>query len=347
MSLAERWNEERQAEWLYGVVAEVEPDAGLSHLFNNLARAAGTQAKIIETELTKSGEVVPAFRPEIRTRIVATFTRVLGPRRVRPMLAAMKVRGLSAYHPAASIGAHPIPTTIEDVGERHRHGSASSAGNLRAAVFGANDGLVSNTSLIMGVAGATGDPRTVLISGVAGLLAGAFSMAAGEYVSVRSQRELYEHQIAQEREELEQYPEEEAEELALIYNARGIPMEHARGMAQIVFDDPDSALRTLAIEELGVNPDDLASPTEAAASSFVSFSIGAAVPLLPYLISPGPNSIVFSGSAAGVALFAVGVAMSLFSGTNAVFGGARMLAIGMLAGFATYAIGSMLGVGLS
>ena len=346
MSLGERWNEERQAEWLYGVVAEVEPDATLSNLFTNLARAAGTQAKIIEAELAKSGETVPAFHPETRTRVVAAFTRALGPRRVRPMLAAMKVRGLSAYHPAPSIAAHPIPTTIEDVGERHRHGSASSAGNLRAAVFGANDGLVSNTSLVMGVAGAIGDPRTVLISGVAGLLAGAFSMAAGEYVSVRSQRELYEHQIAQEREELEQYPEEEAEELALIYNARGIPMEHARNMAQIIFDDPDSALRTLAIEELGVNPDDLASPTEAAASSFVSFSIGAAVPLVPYLISPGPGSLVFAAGAAGVALFAVGIAMSLFSGTNAVFGGARMLAIGALAGFATYAIGSLLGVGL-
>jgi VIT1/CCC1 family predicted Fe2+/Mn2+ transporter len=346
MSLGERWNEERQAQWLYAVVADVEPDASLSTLFKNLARAAGTQAEIIETELERGGENIPAFRPQLRTRVVAGFTRLLGPRRVRPMLAAMKVRGLSAYLPARVVGSHPLPTSVEDVGESHRHGSASSAGNVRAAVFGANDGLVSNTSLIMGVAGATGDPKTVLISGVAGLLAGSFSMAAGEYVSVRSQRELYEHQIAQEREELEQYPEEEAEELALIYNARGIPMDQARGMASIIFDDPDQALRTLAIEELGVNPDDLASPIEAAASSFVAFAMGAGIPLVPYLFAPGPNSLLISAGAASVALFAVGVAISLFSGKNAIVGGARMLAIGLLAGFATYAIGSILGVSL-
>jgi len=347
MALEERWNEERQAQWLYAVVAEVETDPTLSNLFENLARAAGTQAEIIEAEMQRTDEAIPVFRPALRTRIVAEFTRALGPRRVRPMLAAMKVRGLSAYQPAPIIAAHPLPTTIEEVGERHRHGSASSAGNLRAAVFGANDGLVSNTSLIMGVAGATGDPRAVLISGVAGLLAGAFSMAAGEYVSVRSQRELYEHQIAQEREELEQYPEEEAEELALIYNARGIPIEHARSMASIIFDDPDGALRTLAIEELGVNPDDLASPMEAAAASFVSFAVGAAVPLLPYLIAPGPSSLLVSTSTAAVALFGVGVAMSLFSGRNAALGGFRMLVIGLLAALATYGIGSILGVSLS
>lgn len=346
MALAERWNEERQAEWLYAVVAEVEPDQALSNLFESLARAASTQAEIIETELERSGERIPVFRPALRTKVVAAFTRALGPRRVRPMLAAMKIRGLSAYRPAPAIGSHPLPTTVDDVGERGRHGSASSAGNLRAAVFGANDGLVSNTSLIMGVAGATGDPRAVLISGVAGLLAGAFSMAAGEYVSVRSQRELFEHQIAQEREELDQYPEEEAEELALIYNARGIPIEHARNMASIIFDDPENALRTLAIEELGVNPDDLASPIGAATSSFVAFSLGAAIPLLPYLVSPGPESLIIAASTAAVALFGIGVAMSLFSGKNAFVGGARMLVIGLLAGFATYAIGSLLGVSL-
>jgi VIT1/CCC1 family predicted Fe2+/Mn2+ transporter len=346
MSLGERWNEERQAEWLYKVVADVEPDPSLSNLFNNLARAAATQAAIIETELKRSHESIPAFRPALRTRVVALLTRALGPRRVRPALAAMKVRGLSAYNPSPVIAGHPVPTTVDEIGASHRHGRAGSAGNLRAAVFGANDGLVSNTSLIMGMAGATGDPQTVLISGVAGLLAGAFSMAAGEYVSVRSQRELYEHQIAQEKAELEQYPEEEAEELALIYNARGVPMETAREMGAVVFDDPERALRTLAIEELGVNPDELSSPLQAATSSFVAFAIGAGIPLIPYLIAPGPDAVVLAAGTAAAALFVVGVAMSLFSGKNALLGGARMLAIGLLAGFATYAIGTALGIGL-
>lgn len=346
MSLGERWNEERQAEWLYEVVADTEPDPALANLFQSLGRAAATQARIIETEIEKSGGTTPRFAPQMRTRVVGAFTRALGPRRVRPMLAAMKVRGLSAYRSAQPVTAHPIPTSIDEVGESHRHGAASSAGNLRAAVFGANDGLVSNTSLILGMAGATGDPQTVLISGVAGLLAGAFSMAAGEYVSVRSQRELYEHQIAQEKEELEQYPEEEAEELALIYNARGISMENARDMASVVFDDPERALRTLAIEELGVNPDELSSPVQAAAASFMAFALGAGVPLIPYLVAPGPSSVLIAAAAAAVALFVVGVAMSLFSGKNALIGGLRMLSIGLLASFATYAIGSILGVSL-
>ena len=133
MSLGERWNEERQAEWLYAVVAEAEPDPGLSTLFENLAHAADTQSKIIETELERVGERVPDFHPQLRTRIVAACTRMFGPRRVRPMLAAMKVRGLSAYQPNPIVPSHPIPTTVDDIGERHRHGSVSSAGNIRAA----------------------------------------------------------------------------------------------------------------------------------------------------------------------------------------------------------------------
>jgi VIT1/CCC1 family predicted Fe2+/Mn2+ transporter len=347
MSLLERWNEEKQAEWLYGVVARAEPDPTRSKLFDSLADAANGQADIIEAELRKTGGSVPAFRPALRTRAVAVFTRWLGPRRVRPLLAAMKIRGLAAYQPSPPTAPHPVPSSIDDVGERHRHGSTSAAGNLRAAIFGANDGLVSNTSLIMGVAGATSDAATVLISGVAGLLAGAFSMAAGEYVSVRSQRELYEHQIAQEREELEQYPEEEAEELALIYNARGIPMEDARGMASIIFDDPEQALRTLSIEELGINPDELSSPIEAAAASFTAFALGAVIPLLPYLAGGAPRSVLPAVALSSVALFAVGVVMSLLSGKSAIGGGLRMLMIGMLAGLATYLIGALLGVALS
>src|SRR5204862_7886865 len=164
-------------------------------------------------------------------------------------------------------------------------------GNLRAAVFGVNDGLVSNASLILGVAGATADLKVVVMSGVAGMAAGALAMAAGEYVSVQSQRELYEYQIALERDELKQYPEAEAQELALIYAAKGLPAKEADRLAQRMVADPEHALDTLAREELGLNPDELGSPLGAAASSFVSFAAGAALPLLPYFASSGTGTL--------------------------------------------------------
>jgi VIT1/CCC1 family predicted Fe2+/Mn2+ transporter len=181
------------------------------------------------------------------------------------------------------------------------------------------------------------------VTGVAGLLAGAFSMAAGEFISMKTQREMFEHQIAQEKEELSLYPDEEAEELALIYEARGLPIEDARSMARMLIADPKTALDALAREELGLNPDDLGSATGAALWSFLSFSAGAILPLLPFLVglaAPVPVAAFI----AGVALFGVGAAMSLFSGRNALLGGARMLAIGALAGAATFAIGSLFGV---
>jgi VIT1/CCC1 family predicted Fe2+/Mn2+ transporter len=232
------------------------------------------------------------------------------------VLAAMKVRGLSVYSSAAP--GHAMPTRIEQVGGRHR--GIGSGGNLRAAVFGVNDGLVSNTSLIMGVAGAANEPGLILTSGVAGLLAGALSMAAGEYVSMRSQREMYEYQIGLEREELNEYPDEEAEELALIYHARGMDMDEARAVAGKMLKDPEHALNTLAREELGLNPDDLGSPWGAALFSFLAFT--------------------------GVALFVVGTTLSLFTGRGALWGGMRMLLIGGASGAATYAIGTLLGVSL-
>jgi VIT1/CCC1 family predicted Fe2+/Mn2+ transporter len=237
-----------------------------------------------------------------------------------------------------------MPVSIADLGERHRHTGAG--GSLRAAVFGVNDGLVSNASLIMGVAGATSDSALILTSGVAGLLAGAFSMGAGEYVSVRSQRELYEYQIAQEKDELERYPEEEAEELALVYNARGVPMARAREMTLLMMEDKEQVLKTLAREELGLNPDDLGSPWGAATASFLAFAAGALLPLLPFFFGSVANRIPAAAAVSGLGLFAVGVALSLFSGRNALLGGVRMVLIGGGAGLATYLIGRLLGVSL-
>jgi VIT1/CCC1 family predicted Fe2+/Mn2+ transporter len=266
--------------------------------------------------------------------------RIFGPRRLRAVLSAMKVRGMSLYTNATP--GHAMPRSVEEVGRRHR--GIESGGNLRAAVFGVNDGLVSNASLIMGIAGATTDARLIVLSGAAGLIAGAFSMAAGEYISVRSQREMYEYQIDLEREELDHYPEEEAEELALIYEARGIAPDDARRIAADLTADPQRALSTLAREELGLNPDELGSAWGAALSSFFSFGAGAAIPLAPYIFASRAGALPFTIALTACALFAVGATLSLYTGRNAWLSGARMLLIGAAAGVVTYLIGAVLGV---
>jgi len=344
LSALENWQEEKQSAWLYRVMAEVETDAVKRGLFTALGNAAESQAAIWQKQFAlSSGETLP-FRPASRARVVAWLIRALGPRAIRPVLAAIKVRGISVYGGTAAISGHIMPTAVGQVGHRHR--GVGSGGNLRAAVFGVNDGLVSNTSLIMGVAGATHDVAFILTSGVAGLLAGALSMAAGEYISMRSQREMYEYQIGLEREELTQYPEEEAEELALIYNARGMSMEDARAMAGKMIADPEHGLNALAREELGLNPDDLGSPWGAAIFSFLSFTGGALIPLVPFLLGLHA-AVTVSAVLAGVSLFGVGATLSLFTGRGAWRGGLRMVLMGGGAGLATYGLGTALGVGLS
>jgi VIT1/CCC1 family predicted Fe2+/Mn2+ transporter len=343
MSALDSWQEEKQSAWLYRLLAKAEPDAGKRRLFEQLAAAAESQSGIWLVQIKQQGGMEPAFRLTRRARVVGFLIAHLNPRLLRPVLAAMKVRGLSVYSSAAP--GHAMPTRIEQVGGRHR--GIGSGGNLRAAVFGVNDGLVSNTSLIMGVAGATGEPGLILTTGIAGLLAGALSMAAGEYVSMRSQREMYEYQIGLEREELAEYPDEEAEELALIYHARGMDMDEARTVARKLLKDPEHALDTLAREELGLNPDDLGSPWGAAIFSFLAFTVGAVIPLAPFVLKLGPQPVLVAAAFAGMALFLVGTVLSLFTGRAALWGGLRMLLIGGVSGATTYAIGTLLGVGLA
>jgi VIT1/CCC1 family predicted Fe2+/Mn2+ transporter len=225
-----------------------------------------------------------------------------------------------------------------------RHRGLGRGGNLRAAVFGVNDGLVSNAGLILGVAGATNDVRMIVLSGVAGMAAGAFAMAAGEYVSVKSQRELYEHQIALERDELAQYPEAEAQELALIYAAKGVPAKQADRLAKRLVADPENALDTLAREELGLNPAQLGAPVAAALSSFAAFAAGALVPLSPYLLNLGSDALGWTIGLTAAGLFSAGAVLSLFTGRNGVYSGARMLVLGASAGAITFGIGHLLGV---
>ena len=234
-----------------------------------------------------------------------------------------------------------MPTSLSEVGARHR---SSLGGNLRATVFGMNDGLLSNASLVLGVAGAGAANNYVLMTGAAGLLAGALSMAAGEYVSVRTQREMYEYQIALERDEVAAYPEEEAEELALIYEARGVNIDQAREVSRSLLARPEQALDVLAREELGLNPDDLGSPWQAATSSFLAFAFGALVPLAPFLIRL-PSSYVLTATITltALALFVGGMIVSLFTGRDAFRGGLRMVLIGGAAGTVTFFVGKLLG----
>jgi len=342
----ESWGEEKRSAYLYRVVAEAEAGTPRQKLFSELAQSAESQAGIWARHAREAGLAVPdRFAPDMRARVVAYLVRRLGPRRLRGVLAAIKVRGMSLYSNGGFAAGHAMPVSVEDVGRRHR--GVESGGNLRAAVFGVNDGLISNASLIMGMAGATSDNTLVLLTGTAGLIAGAFSMAAGEYVSVRSQREMYEYQIGLEQEELDQYPEEEAEELALIYEARGLSREEAVQLGKSLIADPEHALKTLAREELGLNPDDLGSPWGAALFSFVSFGAGAAIPLLPFVFASGTTSLMVAIALSGAALFTVGSMLSLFTGRGAFYSGARMLAIGAAAGAFTYLIGSLLGVTLA
>jgi len=335
------WVEEKRAAYLYRVVAEAESGTPRAKLFLGLATEAEGQAAIWERKARAAGASVPPFVPDIRSRIVAGLVRRHGPRRLRSVLAAMKVRGMSVY---GSGSGQMFPHQLDDVGH---HRGLSGGGNLRAAVFGVNDGLISNASLIMGVAGATAENAVIVLTGIAGLVAGAFSMAAGEYVSVRSQREMYEYQIGLERDELAEYPQEEAHELALIYEARGIATDEAQRMAQTVITDPERALDTLAREELGLNPEDLGSPWSAAFSSFVSFASGSAIPLVPFFFGLGRASLAAAIALTAISLFAVGAMLSLFTGRNAMLSGLRMLAIGSAAGGVTFCIGKLVGVSLT
>ncbi|HLX27061.1 MAG TPA: VIT1/CCC1 transporter family protein [Casimicrobiaceae bacterium] len=344
MNPLDSWVEEQRSAYLYRACADAENGTVRAELFRRLAGEAEAQAAIWRAQLTARGYPAPGpFVPDARTRLVANLVQWLGPRRLRNVLAAMKVRGMAVYGASAPAESpHAVPASPVTLERRHR--GLAGSGNLRAAVFGVNDGLVSNAGLILGVAGATSDVRMIVLSGVAGMAAGALAMAAGEYVSVKSQRELYEYQIALERDELAQYPEAEAQELALIYAAKGLPVKQADRLAKRLVADPENALDTLAREELGLNPGHLGSPIGAAVSSCVAFAAGALVPLAPYLFRMGPDALAWTIGLAAAGLFIVGAVLSLFTGRNGLYSGARMLVLGAAAGAVTFGIGHWLGV---
>jgi len=326
---------------LYTIVSRHEPDPQFKKMFLDLKLMADAQAAIWASQLPK-GTSAPVYQPNLHIRFIAQLLKIFSPRKLRFILAATKVRGMAVYR-HEQIG-HHFPTVFGELEPQHKR--IQNSGNIRAAIFGVNDGLLSNASLILGIAGAHVDLKFILISGISGLLAGACSMGAGEYVSVRSQREMLEYQLQLEKEELEVYPDEEAEELALIYQARGIPIEEARKISKILIQNPEKALDTLAREELGINPEDLGSPWGAAIASFFSFALGALVPLLPYCFASLPHQLLWAIGLTGLVLFTVGAILSLFTQKSALWSGLRMLMIGACAGGFTYFIGHLFGVGM-
>src|SRR5215470_9006177 len=288
---------------LYRALANAEKDPARAEIFEKLAKAEERHATRWARLLKSNGETVPLYSPSWRVLILGWLSRRFGTQHVLPVVSGLESRDQDVYRGQVEAAGMPAeershmrtlramqnkggdkPESIVELEGWHR---SAYGGSLRAAVFGANDGLVSNFSLVMGIAGATADPRFVLLAGIAGLLAGASSMAAGEFVSVQSQRELYEQQIAIEREELEMSPDEELEELSLIYQAKGIPTGQAEELARKILANPETAIDTLAREELGLDPSGLGSPWLAAGSSFVAFAVGAAIPVVPYLVTTG------------------------------------------------------------
>ena len=226
-------------------------------------------------------------------------------------------------------------------------GLGGKSGALRAAIFGANDGLVSNLALIMGVAGATSNIHVVLLAGIAGLLAGAFSMGAGEFISMRVQRDVFENLLAYERRELEEQPDEELAELIAIYETKGIPAELARATAEAVHSNPAITLDTHAREELGLDPDDLGSPWGAAISSFITFSFGAIIPLAPFMLLRGTTAVVVAVVLSLGTLFAIGGFMTIFTGKNFAMQGMKMAVLGGAAALITWLVGGALGVNVA
>ncbi len=354
---------ERDAMFLYDRLAAIETDPERQATFQRIASNERRHADIWATRLTELGaSVPPASPPRARIRMIVTLARLFGTNRVADLVRSLEGDEEVAYagqltpetaaiaaderehaalwdeltgrvHPTTSQGGRTLAQEAW-----HRGGRS---GTLRAAIFGANDGLVSNLSLIMGVAGASSDNKVIVIAGVAGVLAGAFSMAAGEYISMQSQRELFENQISLEREEMRVMPDVEQEELAAIYRAKGLSDSDAKRIAASLMANPQMALDTKVREELGLDPNELGSSIGAASSSFVAFAIGASIPLLPFLITSGPNAFVAGLVLSFVALFAVGAGVSLVTGKGMIFSGGRQVLIGAAAATITYVVGTI------
>ncbi len=357
--------EEQNSAALYRALAAYEKNAQLADVYLRLARTEEKHAEAWVERLRNAGADVPQFQVSLRTRILIRLARRFGVDTVLPAMSSMEQKNSHAYD-GQSEAAGMVPeeqsharllrqleqgprgmqgSLLARIEGRHRAGGGNA---LRAAVLGASDGLLSNFNLVMGVAGAELSGAGILLTGFAGLLAGAISMGLGEWISVQSSRELYEKQIGVEAEEIRTVPEEETEELVLIYQARGMDEETARMLATRLMSNPASALDTLARDELGVNPEDLGgSAWQAAITSFLLFAAGAIVPVIPFLFLKGTVAVTVSAGVSAVGLFAIGSAITLFTGRSVIYSGVRQVLFGLVAAASVFLIGRLIGVSIS
>jgi vacuolar iron transporter family protein len=353
---------EVDGETVYNALANAEPDPNLAAVYRKLASVEGAHAQFWRSRLDREGVKGVQLAPSLRARATSWLARRFGPSFVLPAIAAGEAHDIDAYdrqpdavagglptderthariiQAAASTGRGLAGPELAVLEGRHRGGGNS----LRAAVLGANDGLVSNLSLVMGVAGASAAAHAVLLAGIAGLVAGSCSMAMGEWLSVNSSRELYKKQIATEELELEQSPEEEKEELALIYQAKGLSEDQAKALAERLLADKSTALDTLAREELGIDPEVLGgSAWGAATASFFLFGFGAIFPVAPFAFMSGWPAVGTSLALSGIVLAGIGIGTSLFTGRGALFSATRQILIGYIAAIITFSVGRLAG----
>jgi VIT1/CCC1 family predicted Fe2+/Mn2+ transporter/rubrerythrin len=351
---------------LYNVLAETEKQPQMAAVYRKLAASEEKHAATWEKKLAELNVSTSPRKPTWRAATMIWLARRFGTQFVLPTITSNEKADSRAYDGQSDEEAQEFSLeeksharllsvasqstggmsggTVAQLEGRHKAGGGNA---LRAAVLGANDGLVSILSLTMGVAGATNSRPDILIAGLAGVLAGAGSMALGEWLSVQSSRELYEHQIKIEAEEIAENPEEEQEELALIYQSKGLPEDRAKEMASHMMADKANILDTLAREELGIDPEELGgSAYEAAFTSFFLFAFGALFPMLPYFFWSGTLAIILSLVISAVGLFIIGAAITLMTGKSIWFSGMRQVLVGIAAAALTYGIGKLIGVSL-
>ncbi len=348
---------------LYRLLAEAEKDAGMREVYVRLAKSEDRHLRLWQEHLRDAGSEVPDYKPSFRVKVLGWLARRFGTESVSPIVSRMENAATAMYDGQPEAVAANLPADersharlfreisrtsgrlqvdIARVEGRHR---AASGNAIRAAVLGANDGLVSNLLLVMGVAGASPGRDFVLLAGAGGLVAGAISMALGEWVSVRSSAEAFERQVAIERDELELMPEEEAEELFLIYRAKGFPDEEARAMSERIIKNHPAALDTLVREELGMSDSEAGNPWVAALTSFLTFAAGAAIPLLPWLFAGGAVAVTLSAVFSALGLFGTGAITTLFTGRRVLFSGSRMVLFGAAGALVSFAVGGLIGAG--
>ena len=350
---------------LYRTLAGVEPDPHVAEVYRRLAAVEDAHAELWRRRLAQAGQSAGPARAGWRTRALAFVARHFGADAVLPVVNTLEQVDSAQYDRQPEAVAEGLPKDERsharilkaltrslpglsgpEIG-RIEGRQGGSGNTLRAAVLGANDGLVSNLSLVAGVAGANPDTHMLLITGLAGMLAGACSMAMGEWLSVTTSREMQQSQIASEAEELAQAPEEEKEELVLIYQSKGLDEAQAKALADKLMASRDTALDTLAREELGIDPKELGgSPWAAAGSSFFLFILGSLCPVLGLVFATGTTALWLSLLFSVAGLFLIGACTSIFTGRHLLFSGLRQCAIGLAAAAFTFGLGRLIGVSL-